>query len=218
MTYTKVYEGYVERDYNLFVNEYKNNTSLELLYDYKHKVVVINDKSDIIVFNAVNINILDRLLNDLGDIEKKPSNLRMFKSNITGLEGIKIFQRVNKLVEQDFDFKVEVINILEELLETLEEYDSKTAREAATVIYSNYFDTREKKDASELLDAFTDIRVMAIGATMKLGYCPECTLKEVSNHINSRRGEIVDGKFIKSKKEEDVKQWLPVNFERCKRQ
>ena len=55
-------------------------------------------------------------------------------------------------------------------------------------------------DASpeQVVDAWADIIVFATGAMAKLGYDPSKVMEEVYKEINSRTGEMVDGKFIKN--------------------
>jgi predicted HAD superfamily Cof-like phosphohydrolase len=129
------------------------------------------------------------------------------------IKEIKRFQKDRLLDKQDFIHKVEVMHILEELLETIG-YESLYARQKAEDIYEKYFrfEPREKK---ELVDAYADIIVFAIGSIMKLGYEPECVLNEVAKEINSRVGSIIDGKFVKDTSEEAKKNWYKANYDRC---
>ena len=129
---------------------------------------------------------------------------------------IERFQKDRLLDKQSFDFKVEVINILEELVE-MTGIQSAGARKVAEEIFKNYFESKIIANNDALVDCFNDIRVFSIGATMKLGYKPRCTLLEVSKEINSRVGKIVDGKFIKDKSPEAQANWYKANFEGCKR-
>ena len=213
-----VYEGYEENDFKDFIDTYKNSEHI-IVYDNKNMLIAVRnrDKDSLDILNCVNINILDKALNMLGNVKKVNNDLSNYKQDICPIKSVKVFQHANKLTEQSFVYKVEIINVLEELLETLKKYESEDARKVAEEIFNKYFKDEEIADEEKLIDGFTDIRVMAIGTTMKLKYNPTCTLKEVSKHINSRRGKIIDGKFIKSKKEEDVKMWYPVNFKKCKR-
>ena len=129
---------------------------------------------------------------------------------------IERFQKDRLLDRQIFDFKVEVINILEELVE-MTGIQSASARKIAEEIFKNYFKSKIIANNYALVDCFNDIRVFSIGAIMKLGYDPKCTLLEVSKEINSRVGEIVDGKFIKDKSPEAQANWYKADFVGCKR-
>ena len=126
---------------------------------------------------------------------------------------IKRFQKDRLLDKQSFDHKTEVIHILEELLETIG-YESLYARDKATEIYEKHF-YLEPMEKEELVDAFADIIVFAIGSIMKLGYEPECVLEEVAKEINSRTGEIIDGKFQKDTSPEAKAKWYKANYNKC---
>jgi len=127
---------------------------------------------------------------------------------------IEKFQKDRLLDKQLFDFKTEVLNILEELVEMTGE-ESEAARRIAKDIFKNYFENKLIVDKEELIDCFTDIRVFSIGATMKLGYDPKCVLAEVGREINSRTGRIIDGKFVKDKSPEAVAKWYKADFSKC---
>jgi len=127
---------------------------------------------------------------------------------------IEKFQKDRLLDRQPFDFKTEVLNILEELVEMTGE-ESEAARRIAKDIFKNYFENKLIVDKEELIDCFTDIRVFSIGATMKLGYDPKCVLAEVGREINSRIGRIINGKFVKDKSPEAVAKWYKANFGKC---
>ena len=130
------------------------------------------------------------------------------------ISGIEKFQADRLLDKQPFDFRTEVLNILEELVEMTGE-ESEAARKTAEEIFDNYFKDKPVADKEELVDCFTDIRVFSIGATMKLGYEPECALAEVAKEINSRTGKIVDGKFTKDKSPEAKAKWYKADFTKC---
>ena len=126
---------------------------------------------------------------------------------------IKRFQKDRLLDKQSFNHKTEVIHILEELLETIG-YESLYARDKATEIYEKHF-YLEPREKEELVDAFADIIVFAIGSIMKLGYEPECVLEEVAKEINSRVGKIIDGKFVKDTSPEAKAKWYKANYNKC---
>ena len=64
------------------------------------------------------------------------------------------------------------------------------------------------------VDAYCDIVVFAIGAIMKLGYDPEKALIEAAKEINSREGEMIDGKFEKDLSDEAKAKWYKANYQR----
>jgi predicted HAD superfamily Cof-like phosphohydrolase len=47
------------------------------------------------------------------------------------------------------------------------------------------------------LDALADVIVFAVGAMVKLKANPNCVMDETLKEIESRTGEIIDGKFVK---------------------
>jgi len=130
------------------------------------------------------------------------------------IAGIERFQKDRLLDKQPFDFKTEVLNILEELVEMTGE-ESAAARRIAKDIFKNYFENKLIVDKEELVDCFADIQVFSIGSIMKLGYNPKCVLTEVGRVINSRVGRIIDGKFVKDKSPEAVAKWYEANFSKC---
>ncbi len=66
------------------------------------------------------------------------------------------------------------------------------------------------------VDAFNDIIVFAVGAIMKLGYDPMKTSVETLREINSRKGEIVNGKFEKYKDDKHKALWYKADYSNCK--
>jgi len=228
--------GYMTR-----ASEIKNlvNTSIVESHVYDFYVMVkltnINSynlfKSLLLSSNGININPETEL--DVGDYFNNPEKfhphttrfenlLKEFEfykqvllreyEKIDYIDEIKVFNEVNGLLESNsFNIKVEVINILEELLELT---NIAEPRELASEIYEKYFKNNLKEDIEEkeIVDAFADINVFSIGAMLKLKYEPNCVLKEVSKHINSRKGMLIDGKFVKDKKHK----MYETDFTKCK--
>ena len=60
---------------------------------------------------------------------------------------------------------------------------------------------------SDQVDAFTDIIVFATGAILKLGHDPIVAIEECGKEVNSRVGEMVDGKFEKDLSEAAQANW-----------
>jgi len=121
----------------------------------------------------------------------------------------------NRLLDkQDFKPEVEIINILEELIE-MTGYKSDSARRMSIVMYDLYFKNATYM-GTELVDAFADIIVFSTGALLKLGYDPEKVMNEVIKEINSRTGEIINGKFVKCKTPECQAKWYKADFEKAK--
>lgn len=113
-----------------------------------------------------------------------------------------IFQRIVKwnqergLIERGFDHAKETSFIVEELLESTGNFDSITAREKA-MVYANEIVGASEGTEEQVVDAMADIIVFATGAIAKNGYDPSQVMEEVYKEINSRTGQLVDGKFVK---------------------
>ena len=121
------------------------------------------------------------------------------------INNIMRFQSDRGLDKQPFDWENEVMNITEELLEA-KGYDVPKNQRPWLNMIAKYIRSRAainaaitwirpSKEAS--VDAFADIIVFCVGAIMKLGYHPEKVLAEVAKEINSRKGEMKNGKFEK---------------------
>jgi hypothetical protein len=101
-------------------------------------------------------------------------------------------------------------------------------QDVATAVYDSMFAIAEHHVVTDTtvdyitpteedqVDAFADITVFATGDIMKLGYNPEKVLCEVGKEINSRTGEIVNGKFQKYKTPEAMALWYKADFSDCK--
>lgn len=140
----------------------------------------------------------------------------MIENTKEQLEKIVEWNKERKLDEQDFKAEVEVVNVLEELVE-IYNFQSEEARNIAKKIYINYFENVSLTENKEnIVDAFMDIIVFATGAVLKLGYNPKIALDEVIKEISSRKGEIIDGKFIKDKSPEAKAKWYKADFKKAK--
>ncbi|MCH9712813.1 MAG: hypothetical protein K0U20_09340 [Proteobacteria bacterium] len=151
----------------------------------------------------------------------------------TALEELERFQTDRLLHKQEFNLEIASMNILEELLEAHGVHDNKERilvrdmyLELIKVVHETYTDKLYGKDMNGVdfntptignqVDAFCDIQVFAGGEVNKLGYSNEKCLIEVGKEINSRVGEIVDGKFTKDKSPEAMKNWYKADFSNCK--
>ena len=76
--------------------------------------------------------------------------------------------------------------------------------------------TYDEPDEFDEIDALCDIQVFAGGDILKLGYDNEKCLSEVAKEINSRSGEIVNGKFQKYTTTEAKDKWYKADFTGCK--
>lgn len=149
------------------------------------------------------------------------------------LQELERFQTDRLLHNNPFDLRIATMNILEELLEAHGVGDNKD-RDLVTMLYEEFetiisaiFDTiaddgdmdgvtYSEPTIEDQVDAFCDIQVFAGGEIGKLGYSNEQCLIEVGKEINSRTGEIVNGKFEKYKTEEAMAKWYKANFSGCK--
>lgn len=151
------------------------------------------------------------------------------ENNETVLESLARFQSDRSLDKQPFDLKVATLNILEELLEAHGVGDNNN-RDCVKYLYQYIEEEVEAaKNGHQVdgvtyadptvenqVDAFCDIEVFAGGDVGKLGYNNEKCLREVSKEINSRVGEMVEGKFTKFKTEEAMANWYIADFSICK--
>ena len=137
------------------------------------------------------------------------------------------FQKDRLLDKQEYVPANEFTNIAEEMIESMgisvpkekrqelnEHFQSFVVKFTTEVLEVKDSDLTKNKD--EIVDAYADIIVFCIGAIMKLGYGPECVLEEVAKEINSRTGEIVDGKFQKDTSPEAKAKWYKADFNKCK--
>ena len=115
------------------------------------------------------------------------------------------------LIEKGFNHSKEVSFIIEELLESTGKYDSLSAREKSELISKDIV-VNGDVDKEKIIDAFGDIIVFATGAIAKVGYDPDKVMDEVFKEIDSRKGKLIDGKFVK---DQDVERYVP-DFDKCK--
>lgn len=108
------------------------------------------------------------------------------------------WNKERNLLALGFDHQKEASFIVEELLESTGNYNSETARDRAKV-YASEMIGEVKADTEVVVDAFADIIVFATGAIAKSGYDPAKVMDEVYKEIDSRKGSLVDGKFVKDK-------------------
>jgi len=138
---------------------------------------------------------------------------------LSKIERIVQWNEERKLLENPTTFKKESCFILEELIEGLVGSESKEARrdaEEIVDIISNEAKKGKEITTEDEIDALCDIVVFAVGAIRKLGYNPSIALDEVIKEIESRKGKIIDGKFIKDKSLEAQKNWYKANFSKAK--
>lgn len=136
------------------------------------------------------------------------------------------FQTDRGLDKNPYDAINEHGNIIEELCESLGFDVPKANRPLLkTAVSDLYVDMANNEtmvdtlgglrviDPADVVDAYCDIVVFAIGVIMKLGYNPEKALLEVGKEINSRVGTMVDGKFEKDLSEEAKANWYKADYD-----
>ncbi len=196
---------------------YKDDDNYIIAFEKPYKIND-GDRCSINVLPCININLYNKILNMINsEIKREDIDLSAWLNKINPVDKIILFQEVNGLTEQPFSYRVEMINVIEELLEI--KYGDK-ARDKAIEIVSQVLpedltDEELINKRDELIDIFADISVFAIGALLKLKANPICVLDEVSKVINSRQGEIIDGKFTKCKTQECVDKWYTPNYNKC---
>lgn len=118
------------------------------------------------------------------------------------------FQVEKKLHTKDYVYMNECTNIVEEMLEVggfkVPKENRPQLRDAwvkfvgellldKVAIADGDFD-----DDEDAIDGYADIITFCVGAIMKKGYNPLIVIEECGKEINSRVGEFIDGKFVKT--------------------
>jgi predicted HAD superfamily Cof-like phosphohydrolase len=143
---------------------------------------------------------------------------------MNAIQEIMKFQTTRGLDKQVFDWENEATNIVEELLEA-KGYDVPKNERGYLRGLVQYLRARTATNAAigwlkpferDAVDAFADIIVFCVGSIMKLGYDPEKVLDEVAKEINSREGEMKDGKFEKYLDDDSKAKWYTADFTGCK--
>ena len=117
------------------------------------------------------------------------------------------------LLSRGFSHRNEISFVIEEFLESTGAFDSENAREESLRLADMILSHMQKEvEPRHIVDCFADILVFVTGAIAKLGYNPTLVAGEVYKHINSRTGQIINGKFVK---DSDVEVYAP-DYDRCK--
>ena len=139
------------------------------------------------------------------------------------LDGLIKYQTDRGLDKRKYSWHTESANILEEMFEA-NGYDIPkqerpwlldTVKFLRTKASTNPLISWKPATKDMMVDAFADIIVFAVGAILKLGYDPKKVLVEVGKEINSREGEIINGKFEKYLDDEHVAKWYKANYKSC---
>jgi len=142
---------------------------------------------------------------------------------------LKKFQEDRLLHKQDFELHVASLNIIEELLEA-HGISEDRQRILSNSIYGMMGQAVKQIKNEDLtldgvawtkptvystIDAFCDIQVFAGGEVGKLGFDNELAMAEVATEINSREGEIINGKFCKWTDEGSKARWYKADFKKA---
>ena len=132
------------------------------------------------------------------------------------------FQTDRSLDTKPFVLQNEVANIFEELLEAGGLDVSKSDRpllkesinEFTKSLLANGIATinQDVLGSHAQVDAFADVITFATGSILKLGHDPIIAIEECGKEINSRVGEMVDGKFEKTLTQEARDNWYKAYY------
>jgi hypothetical protein len=135
------------------------------------------------------------------------------------------FQAERQLHTQKHDWGNEAQNALEEIFEAKGWDIPKESRKrvlepilsvSQEILKLDPLCTWHPPTEHDKVDAYCDQIVFAIGAIMKLGFDPEIALEETSLEVNSRKGEIVNGKFEKYLGAKYTRNWYTAQYSRAK--
>ena len=133
---------------------------------------------------------------------------------------LKKFRRDRGLDTHEFDMETYLRKDFEEMFEMMgftKEFCKSTAKLKASKMMKLW---KEAKEAGKTpnystfnkIDALGDRTVYAIEAIEQHRYDAEIVMDEVQKEINSREGEVIDGKFEKSETAESKAKWYKANF------
>lgn len=109
----------------------------------------------------------------------------------------------------------EISFIIEECIEMVTDMNSEQARDLAEELSEKIMEKSNNISPERVVDAACDIKVFATGIIRKMGYDPDAAMHEVIQEIESRKGKIIDGKFVKDKTPEAQAQWYKADFSRA---
>lgn len=142
----------------------------------------------------------------------------------TAIEEIERFQLERNLHVLPYDWNNEALNTLEEVFESggwnIPKESRKRVLGAILSISEDILSldkdcVRKPITHEDHLDAHLDQIVFAVGAVMKLGYDPELALTETAKEINSRGGEMVNGKFEKYLGRKYTDKWYKADYKKA---
>ena len=132
------------------------------------------------------------------------------------------YQTDRNLDTELYDLTNEAANIFEELLEAGGLDVPKANRPKLRAALRNFTQTLiadgiavsdgNRVSNYDQIDAFCDIITFSVGALLKLGHDPIKAIEECGKEINSRVGEMVDGKFEKTLTESARANWYKADY------
>ena len=132
------------------------------------------------------------------------------------------FQKDRGLDNKPYELVEESANVLEELLEAGGLDVPKANRPELKKAFARFVDNLTRDGIATMpsdvgnshgrVDAYADIIVFAVGAIMKLGHDPLIAIEECGKEVNSRVGEMVDGKFEKDLSEAAQANWYKADY------
>ena len=133
---------------------------------------------------------------------------------------LEIFREDRGLDKNQFDMETYLRKDFEEMFELMGFEDDRCkaiAKEKAAKMFSLWKKAKEKGMCPKYspfnkIDALGDRVVYAIEGIEQHGYNAEIVMDEIQKEINSRNGEIIDGKFEKFKTDEAKAKWYKANF------
>lgn len=134
------------------------------------------------------------------------------------------FREDRGLNSHSFDLETYLRKDFEEMFELMgfdDEFCKTTAKEKASNYMKLYTKAKEqgkiKSSPFSRIDALGDRIVYAIEAIEQHTYNAEIVMDEIQMEINSREGEVVNGKFEKYKTEDAMSRWYKADFHKAKR-
>jgi len=205
--------GSIETD---FISSIDKDNIKSIYVDTNNKIIGFFNNKNFIYMFLENINLLNQLTDYLMVLVKEVKYVTIpIDKDVDPYTSIRLFNLANGLSRQEFNLKVEILNIIEEVYE-MTGLESSEARKKAEE-FVNTLDFTNAHKGVELIDDFADINIFSTGAIDKLKYNPKEVLVEAAKEINSRKGKIVDGKFIKCKTEDCKKEWYKADYSKCER-
>lgn len=142
-----------------------------------------------------------------------------FKPTI--FDRITVWNDSRGLLSKEYHRDTEILNILEECVEITLDVASNDARVIANSLLNHLtshhkYVPQSESSAEVDVDGFCDITTFASGAIRKKGYCVNKSMDETLKEIESRKGSIVDGKFVKDLSGQAVNNWYRADYSKAK--